>query len=97
MAHSFDSLYALTLGKKWVVAFFSVITLTQLVMGVYMVGLAASKPGARRIARRLPSVTTIYHPSVRNTVNTHPNPSHVLIYQVSPLRDGIHVTLPVLR
>ena len=96
MAHLFDSLYALTLGKKWVVAFFSVITLTQLVMGVYMVGLAASEPGARRIAR-LPSVTTIYRPSVRNTVNTLPNPSHVLIYQVSPVRDGIHVAVPILR
>ena len=46
LAHLFDSLYALTLGKKQVAAFFSTITLAQFTMGMYMVGVAAGKPGA---------------------------------------------------
>jgi len=45
MVYLFVSLYALTLGKKWVVAFFSTITLGQFVMGVYMIGIVANKPG----------------------------------------------------
>ena len=53
MAHFFGSLYALSLGKKRILAFFSAITLTQFVMGMYIVGVAASKPGTRWIVRLL--------------------------------------------
>jgi hypothetical protein len=42
----FNSLYALTMKKKQIVAFFSAITLTQLLMGLYMVGIASRKHGA---------------------------------------------------
>jgi len=68
IAHLSDSLYALTLGKKRVVAFFSAITLTQLIMGMYTVGVAARKPGMRwivgllkvmmfcRLAREMPPI-----------------------------------------
>lgn len=47
LLHSFDSLYALTAKKKPIVAFFSTIALTQFLMGMYMVRIAAGKPGAR--------------------------------------------------
>ena len=39
----FDSLYALSFRKKRVIVFFSVITFAQFVMGMYTVGVAASK------------------------------------------------------
>ena len=45
--HTFSSLYALTMKKKQIVAFFSAITLTQFLMGACMVGIAAGKKGAR--------------------------------------------------
>ena len=43
--HPFNSLYALTLKNKKIVAFFSAITLAQFFMGMYMVGIAARKSG----------------------------------------------------
>jgi hypothetical protein len=49
LVHFFDSLYALTLKKKRIVAFFSAVTLTQFLMGMYMVGITAQKPGMRLI------------------------------------------------
>ena len=45
LIHPFNSLYALTLGNKRTVVFFSAITLTQFLMGMYMVGIAAREPG----------------------------------------------------
>jgi len=44
--HFFNSLYALTLGRKRIVASFSAITLAQFLLGMYMVGITAKKPGA---------------------------------------------------
>jgi len=52
--HFFDSLYALTLKKKRIVAFFSAITLTQFLMGMYMVGITVQKPGMQLIERLPP-------------------------------------------
>ena len=45
MAYLFGSLYALTLGKKRIVAFFSAITLTQFALGMYMIAIVTSRPG----------------------------------------------------
>jgi len=44
-----NSLYALTLGKKRIVAFFSAITLIQFIMGMCIIGISANKPGTRWI------------------------------------------------
>jgi hypothetical protein len=46
-AYFLNSIYALTLKKKRIVAFFSAITLTQFLMGVYMIVITAQKPGTR--------------------------------------------------
>jgi len=48
-AYPFVSLYALTLGKKRTVAFFSAITLVQFVLGMYIVGTSVNTPGTQRI------------------------------------------------
>jgi len=47
MAYVFNSLYALTLGKKRIVAFFSAVTLVQFIMGMYRIGITADEPGTR--------------------------------------------------
>jgi hypothetical protein len=46
LVHFFNSLYALTFKRKRIVAFFSAITLAQFLMGMYMVVVAARKPGS---------------------------------------------------
>jgi len=45
MAYPFVSLYALTLGKKRVAAFFSAITFVQFIFGMYIAGTYVSTPG----------------------------------------------------
>jgi len=45
IAYFWNSLYALTLGKKRIVFFFSAITLTQVIVAFYMVVIVANKPG----------------------------------------------------
>jgi len=45
MVYLFNSLYALTLGKKRIVAFFAAITLAQFIMGLYIIGISANIPG----------------------------------------------------
>jgi len=42
VVYLFISLYALTLGKKRIVAFFSAITVVQFIMGMFMIGISAN-------------------------------------------------------
>jgi len=91
----FDSLYVLTLGKKRIVTFFSAITLLQLIVGVYMIGISANKPGRGGIVRLL-RLLTISHLRC-DAANTTSGLSPVRVRQVSPHRDGIHVNFTILR
>ena len=50
LVYFFNSLYALTCKGKQIVTFFSAITLAQFLMGMYVVGIIAQKPGMRLIA-----------------------------------------------
>ena len=47
MVYAFNSVYALTLGKKRIVAFFSTICLAQLTIGMYVIGVSVNKQGTQ--------------------------------------------------
>ena len=92
----FDSLYAVTLKKKRIVAFFSAITLTQFLMGMYMVGITVQKPGMRLIDW-LPPLRMLSILSFQNAEDTTRSVQVVHIHQESSYRTGIYVAIPVLR
>ena len=96
MVYLFNSLYVLTLGKKWIIAFFSTITLAQFVTGMYIVGIAASKPGMWYIDWLLWAIMTCFV-SCRNAIHTPSGLSPVHLCQVPPHWDGIHVIFSILQ
>jgi len=85
-----------TLKKKRIVAFFSAITLTQFLMGMYMVGITVKKPGMRLIDW-LPPPRMLSILSFQNAGDTTRSVQVVHVQEESSSRTGIYVAIPVLR
>jgi len=100
VVHLFVSLYALTLGKKRIVAFFSAITVVQFIMEMFMIGISANKAGTWWIVLLLQAKVNHLlgrrHAANENAADTPPSLPPVHICQFSPHRNGIHVAFTFL-